>query len=375
MAGTQLRILDANYFFDDTAVTTVSSESSYFPATNLAHEFRSKVWRSSGYFEITSTNKYIDFKETGGGPEITATLTEGNYSTTALAAHIKAKMDAATLNSRVYTISYSVTTGKWTIAGSTFLSLLFSSGTNAANSLNTTIGFSITDRTAATSYLGSFVAIHTNEYVNLDIQSTEAVDTIMIFFDPLAGPKFSDDATLYLQGSATLDWTSPAVNQALTIDNQYEVINHFFATDQSYRYWRLKIHDPKNFNLYIEIGKILLGKAVQLSQGPEAGFELTLDDQSNVQKTQYGHTYVDIYPQRRFLKFEYKSLPYVDVQILDAVFQRIGNKQVVGISIDSDEQLFDKDHMSFYGKISNSLVHKNNFLNFFDESIQFEETF
>lgn len=92
-------------------------------------------------FEITSSNKYIDFDDAGG--EENAVITEKVYTDPhELAAAIETAMDALTADN--ITVTYSNTTGKFTIAsdGST-LSLLWNTGTNTANTIGGTLGFAV----------------------------------------------------------------------------------------------------------------------------------------------------------------------------------------------------------------------------------------
>src|SRR3990172_8971075 len=98
-----MRFLDYNYVRQTNVTLTPTSEHANFPALNMRHDFRSKVWRTTGYFLITATNKYIDFKETGGGPEITATIPEGAYTPDQLEDEIKFQMELESLNARTYT--------------------------------------------------------------------------------------------------------------------------------------------------------------------------------------------------------------------------------------------------------------------------------
>jgi hypothetical protein len=92
----QLRIIDFNYPFQDATTVTGSSEDSEFPASNLKAAIRGKVWRSSGTFVITAgSNDKINFKESGGGAERTGTVAAGTYTSTTLAAAIKAAMEGA----------------------------------------------------------------------------------------------------------------------------------------------------------------------------------------------------------------------------------------------------------------------------------------
>lgn len=102
---------------------------------------------------IESDDIYLDFTDDGG--TFAAIVTAKVYSNPheladALAASMNAVQTAET-----HTVTYSDTTGKFTIATSTssVLSLLWNTGTNAANTIGDAIGFSVAaDDTGATTY-------------------------------------------------------------------------------------------------------------------------------------------------------------------------------------------------------------------------------
>src|SRR5437868_3980949 len=100
-------------------------------------------------FQVTELNRSIDFKDTSGGPELSATLTIGFYSLTSLMAEIKRAMQA--VSGAIYTVTadrtyLSGTENRVTISTSgTYLSILFQTGTRAASSCASLIGFNGTD--------------------------------------------------------------------------------------------------------------------------------------------------------------------------------------------------------------------------------------
>lgn len=101
---------------------------------------------------IDASNFSIDFDD--GGGEENASLTQKTYkSPIEFAAEVESKMDALTADT--ITVSYSNTTGKFTIAtdGGT-LSLLWNTGTNTATTAGAELGFATAaDDTGATSYV------------------------------------------------------------------------------------------------------------------------------------------------------------------------------------------------------------------------------
>lgn len=114
-------------------------------------------------FQITTLNRSIDFKTSAGGTEKNATLTLGYYSLTSLLTEIKRAMEAADpANTYTVTADRTISSGnenRVTIATSgSYLSLLFGSGSRAASSVATLIGFSASDQTGSTTYTGTSTA-------------------------------------------------------------------------------------------------------------------------------------------------------------------------------------------------------------------------
>lgn len=352
----ELRLIDYN--FSQLAATTITASSSdpSFPVSNVKNPIRGRVHRTAGNFVIDATNNKLNFKESGGGAELTATIDSGTYSPATLAAAIKTALEAA--GAATYTVTYSSATGKWTIAtDGVFLSLLWSTGTDTATAVHTTIGFpSSADSTGATTYTGSMIAIHTEEWIKLDLGTTEPIDLFALLFDLVAGKKLSSSAVVTLQANASDSWAAPAVSQVVTPDSTYNVATHFFTSNQSYRYWRVKIVDPRNAYLYVETGKIVLGKGVQLSLLPGRGFEDQLQDLSDIQQTKFGHRYADLYPIRRSLKFEYRGMAATDAALLQLAYRRVGRALPVAVAIDPTATAYDKDRFFLYGYFADSLA-------------------
>lgn len=116
---------------------------------------------------VTSSDIYLDFTDDQG--TVAAILTAKVYKDPhELADAIALAMNA--LTTETITCVYSNTTGKYTIAASGALfSLLWSSGTNTANTVGDVIGFTVgADDTGALTYTSdnaiSFVAAHTPAY-------------------------------------------------------------------------------------------------------------------------------------------------------------------------------------------------------------------
>lgn len=102
---------------------------------------------------VDETNKYLDFKE-GAGAEITAELTTGDFTITDLLQNIEDAMNEVggltynvTINRSTFIVTIAVTTST--------MNLLANSGTNAANSIFETIGFTLSDSGNVTTKSGA----------------------------------------------------------------------------------------------------------------------------------------------------------------------------------------------------------------------------
>lgn len=372
----ECRILDYNFCFQSNVTVSASSANSEFPFSNLQKTIRSSVWRSSGNFVIDSTNDKIDFKESGGGSTLVATLTHGTYTPAALATLIGTQMGAASGATGTYTVTYSSSTGKWTIATSlAFLSILWHTGSDNATEVGAAIGFDVTaDSTGATTYTGAKIAIHTEEWAKFDLGSATPIDSACLFFDPMRAIPFSSNALVYIQANATDSWASPAVNQVLTIDTVFQAGTYFWGSGQNYRYWRIRVVDPANTNLFVEVSTLVLALATQLTRVPKNGFTYSKLDQSTVQKTPYGHIYADLYPIQKQLDFDYAALSYADLKTFDSIFQRVGMSIPLVVCMDDTETVFDKEHFLLYGTIQGfQPIHSIGSV--FDQQISFLEAF
>lgn len=350
----EARIIDYNYSqLSDTVITATSSDPS-FPASNIKNPIRTRVHRTSGYFVITSSNNKINFKESAGGGELTATLTAANYTPTTLAAEIKSQMEA--VGGETYTVTYSSSTGKWTIAtGGAYLDILWDTGTDTANAVGDTIGFDTSsDDTGALTYTGANIAIHTEEGIVFDLQTTEAIDSVVLLFDSIRGKRLTESAVVRIQANGSDSWASPAVDQVLTVDDTYGIATHFFSSDQSYRYWRLEIVDPQNPDLYVETSTLVLGKGISLDDVPANGFTDEVSDQSEIEETDYGHRYADIRPLRRELSIDYPGLTNANILAIAQSYRRVGAVSPVLVAIDPLAESWNKDRFVFYGFYSGS---------------------
>lgn len=203
--------------------------------------------------------------------------------------------------------------------------------------------------------------------VVFDLITTEEIDSLVLLWPKEDGIRLSETATIKVQANATNEWTSPAVDQVVTISNDYVLGSHFFSSNQSYRYWRVLITDSGNPYEFIELGLVWLGKSLEV-ENAQNGFNFQLVDRSKIALTEFGHSYVDEYPIMAKIDFNYKNMDYGSVQILENAFRQNGTRDPVMVVLDADEDVFNKDHFIVYGKMSNGFEMQHVRYNIFDTS-------
>ena len=368
--------MDFNWVSHHNVVLSATSENPNFPASNVAHNFRSKVWRSTGHFEIDDNNKFIDFREVALGPEITATLLKGHYTLDELATEIKTRLDAYTLNARTYTVSYDVLTFKWTITGQTYLELLTNTGTYAATSIYNDIGFDLSaDYTGGLSYVGTNNAIHNYEALTIDLMTEENVDSLALIWDRRTGSNLSSAAVITFQGNSTLNWDSPAVDEVVTLDGDKDLATKFLPVMKEMRYWRVKIEDPANLDGYVELGVVFLSGSTSF-KCPDNGFKYLTTDKTNVNKNDYGNVYADKYPKMKRLEFAFKNAEYDPYfKDIEAIFWRVGNSIPICVWFDPEQAMFDEHQFFIYGRFISQLDYDHSFYTRFNLPLTIEEIF
>ena len=104
--------------------------------------------------QTDDTNRFMPFSE--GAGQLNATQDIGAFTITETMGRVKTKMDAA--GGQVYTVSLNRPTRLVTISAPGVFELLVLTGTNAAASIYTNLGFTGADRTGASSYTGNIQA-------------------------------------------------------------------------------------------------------------------------------------------------------------------------------------------------------------------------
>lgn len=264
-----LRIVYSNLWKAGTIIAK-SSEHPQYPATDTQIDTPSQFWRSrngtgsgNGLFVIGATNKYIDFDE--GGAELTATITPGSYNGTTLATEVKTQLDAA---GGTYTVTYSETTGKFTIARAAGnFTLRWQSGTNTANTAGTTLGFAVAaNDTGADTYTSDYARFHyPTEYIDVDLGVSQKVTAIAFI-----NHNISASAVIKVYSASDPAFTADLSTNTLTRNGNNMWV--FIEAGITNRYFRVEIADPTNSAGYIQIASIYFGEYWTPPANVQTGF-------------------------------------------------------------------------------------------------------
>lgn len=362
----RIRFCDNN-FITETNILTYSSSNASFPYTNCAKQERTKLWKTTGQFEITAANNKIYIND---GADKIVTLDVGTYLTpVALATHIEAKLDAA---SGGYTVLYG-TDFKFTISRTSSFTLRLSQTTN---SVATTLGVTSTIDVTGTSFTANVVAIHTSEFLTFDFGYAASVD-----FASIIGPidevfSLSSTAIVTIKGNNINDFSSPAFTKTIPILDSGAMC-FIDDSDSAFRYWELEIIDTTNNNgPALSIGHVYLGDYRTLtSRNLENGFTMDYVDNSKSTEGETGILYFDKKP--KYKTFSSMTLGYLerdDRKKIMAMFESLGVSNCLYISLDPTGCFSDSlDEFTAYCFFSKEPSFRHIIRDIFSVSVEFRE--
>lgn len=369
--GTGVKVGNDNFLDASGVVISASSGPSSIPVTNILDPIRGNVWRSSGnYVVIAAANDKLDFDE--GAGELTGTLTAGTYDATSLAAEIKTQLDAA--GADVYTVTHDATSGKFTLAsdGSTF-TLRWSTGTNAATSIGTSIGFDVNSNdTGLLSYTADFAAWHTEEWIKFDLGSSKSVSMVMV-----VDHNIQTTGVLRIEMNDTDVWTAPSYSENMLLVSGCSgvlvdsVSGH--SLPETRRWIRVLMIDPKNPDTFVKVGIVYVGVYVELEHDWNKGMSLTPVDPSVVTRSYDRQKSVDI--RTNYDVIGWKSPSMSDYTALRALIDGIGTHIDVPLLLDSNDKTVAQGvcRLAYWGAFT-AYGLTNPYKDIFDTDFNFEES-
>lgn len=326
----RIRFMQNNFAKLTNAQIEYSSELPSFPFTNSTNPFRSRVWKTSGFFEIVldSNDKlYIN-----DGSDKTITLT-GSFTTPALfASYLQTQLNAA---SSGWTVSYSSTTFSFQISRTSSATLRLSQTTNAVWD---TIGFTTTTDLVGTSFDADQQRNHTEERVTFDLGYNATIN-----FFAMIGPldelfSISADATITLMASNLNLWDNPPLSVNISVTSKGAMRFLDDLGDTGYRFWRVRVVDRLAIAgpTAMSIGVLYLGDYLTLSnRNISVGFGTDTIDPSTITESESGALHFDT--RTKYTKFSSASIGLLDRDDKDnlkQMFDVLGKTTPFFVSID-----------------------------------------
>lgn len=342
-----LRWWDNNGFTQtayDASRVSYSSSKSGFTGENAVKDLRTQVWRPGGNFDITTSNNKVYIEST------TATITVGSYTYSTLATEIQTQLNTADSG---WTVTYSTTTLKFTLAASGSKSLDLSSDTNA---IWDTIGYVGSMDRSGTSFEADEIRIHTSEWIKIDFGLSFSM-TCAGIISPLASTfPLTSSATVTLEANSTDSFTSPPFSQEISrydrgvfgfIDDLYSEVN------RTYRYALLRIEDRLNplGPEGIEISRVYIGDHTTTTSNVGSGFSKPIVDPSTVQRSESGAAYFQEKTKYQAIRSaNYGLIEQADRVALEQLYQDHGKTKPLWLSVDPSAAVsVDVSEFTFYG--------------------------
>lgn len=192
-----------------------------------------------------------------------------------------------------------------------------------------------------------------NQWIVFDLGEAKDIDSVVVLL-PKENSNYTGNQVIKIQANNSSDFTAPAID--ITLDNtKYLQSSYYFSSNQTYRYWRLTVTDPTAPNDYIEIGQVILGKSENL-QNAQNGFKFIKNDNTKIQRNDFGTAYADKYPILKQVSLDYNVLYYEEILVIEDIFDRVGSHTAIFVTLDETGDTFNKDHYSIYGLMRNSFT-------------------
>lgn len=333
-------VLDCNLI--DTALSkTASSENASYPATNVWDLSRRKrVWRSAGYWNITSSTNVFIFQESIG-VNLTATVTADEYATDALfLTALAAAFNGATGKVGTYTATRDATTNRikitQSVSGGAAVFRLIS--TSASSTIAALLGYdTAADYTGATAYIAEILKIHTSEHLRWDMGFPVVMNAVIAVADRGRPLRITPSATVKIKGNLTNDFVTPLVSVTCTV---LDYILGYVDLDGlgsavACRYWELEIVDPSNPYGYVELGAIFAGTKATITRGsPVFPLEVNDEDLSQRAYSEGGQTNTGRRSKYESFTLNWGGLDKASYEELQSVFETYGIHSSFFICID-----------------------------------------
>lgn len=344
-----------NNFLDENL--SYSSQTSGYPATNVVNTVRSRLWKPSGVFEITSSNNTVYASSTS------FTIPVGSYDFSSLAT----AFNVASVGLALTLSRNSAGVCQISAAGSFTLNL-----SQTSNAIWSTLGFLTSLDVTAATHTANEARYSTGEWLKVDTYLAQSVDFACLI--PVNGESFSllPDGAIYLQGNNVDAWDSPQVNERMEVD----YLGAFIAPEdlEPCRYWRIAILD--NSNNGIRVAKAYIGTAfIPENTNISTGFSRSSRDLSIRSFSENGTMYVDRRPKAlaiNSMQMQYMRL--TDRSEFEQLMYDLGQENAFFLVLDPSENISERlSNMSYYVSLESDSVFTHVIRDYFNASFNLRE--
>ncbi len=186
-----------------------------------------------------------------------------------------------------------------------------------------------------------------------------------------------DWETVQIQGNITSNFTSPEFDQTYTPDANHIKYNFMYQgiTQEKLRFWRFTFTNSVG-STYCEVGKIFLGKSIQLTnEDMTLGWEFEERDFSTIKTNELGQRFIDVIQKKqKRLRGKYQ---YVNLENLE-IMQQLGDEHSkvypVWVVLDDTETVVtDMERNAMYGYFEKIPVKTNTRYKLYDFMISLIE--
>lgn len=360
-------ICSTNYLASEDVVNAFaySSQDSISVGSNVFGDKRAyKTWKSSGYFDITSANNVLIFRETAG-VDLTATVAVAEYtSRTALNTAIKTALEAAgvatytvSVNAQFQTVITSDLSG-----GATVFEIR---GADVLSTIISTLGFSASNLSGAATYTASTVVLHHNEWLEFDFGVATTIQAVIVHCNRYRPFGVSETGTITIQMNDTSNWTSPSYSEVLTLTDFGAYTYNASNITTARRFLRVLFSDPDNVNGYVEISKIFAGNVATFERASaQFGFRDVVSNIVSSEVTIGGVIISDNRYSVTEVDYELGFLTKGDKEILEDIYATYGLHTPLFFIFDDDGHISGTPQrmvrlMRFTDRLSFSIISPN----------------
>ena len=213
-----------------------------------------------------------------------------------------------------------------------------------------------------------FRSTNNSSWVVFDFQETSLIDSIVLVDEPRNGFGVS---TITLELNATNEWSSPALTQALTLNETHGIAHAEFA-EQSYRFARLVMTSTLG---YCELSKLFIGQKIEFpnNMGIDLGWSYQDDELSTVRKNRYGQRFIDVITRQKSFGFAIRSMNADELDQIMEIYDNKGKTKPFFVRIGDDTIVNDPDRFAgiFFLESIPSVTNKS--FGLYDLSMSIEE--